>query len=404
MGLLIREKCDGRRAPGYGIYLMGGCAAVAAVLALHARAVGGGWGSPAPHRARASDVASLTEAAAAITPIKVAPKRGSSPYLSNDRGSPREGDPAGVSGPAAVFPEAFNPIAATLAAGPSGAAPGPSPEAAYARLPPSFGTVGAGKQEPSPASLLLGYRDGAADLQPPYAAGLQSVPATSATTHLVPKGTLIPAYLLTEVDTADPAAILQFAAAGPLVFNHCEQLPFGTRFLGALSGPAMRDRLDVAVDTILYPDGLELPVRGSCVEADDIGSNIRPGVGAIFHPPPAWVQVAPYFSDFVTGYLGLLASRNLPQVTIGTGGVSVQSSGLASPQAQLYQASSQAIQGFTEARLKEFEQRYAAHFVIPAGTACWLQLTADLDLGPAHLGSRAEPVDSTHTKPNAAPR
>ena len=404
MRLFIREKIDGRRAPGYGIYLMGGCAAVAAVLALHARAVGGSWGSPAPRRARASDVASLTEAAAAIAPVKVAPKRGATLYLSNDRGSPREGNPAGVPGPAAVSPEAFNPIAAALAAGPSGAAAGPSQEPAYARLLPSFGTVGAGKQEPSPASLLLGYRDGSADLQPPCAATLQAGPAAAGTSHLVPKGTLIPAYLLTDVDTADPAAILQFAAAATLVFNHREQLPFGTRFLGALAGPAMRDRLDVAVDTILYPDGLELPVRGSCVEADAIGSDIRPGVGAVFHPPPAWVQVAPYFSDFVTGYLGLLASRNLPQVTFGTGGVSVQSSGLASPQAQLYQASSQAIQGFTEARLKEFEQRYAAHYVIPAGTACWLQLTADLDLGPAHPGPRAEPADSTRTKPNAPPR
>jgi hypothetical protein len=331
-------------------------------------------------------VASITEAAAAIATVKVNPKAGSSLYLVNDRVDSRDWQPAAKPVPAAVSPEAFNPIAAALTTGSPGAATRADPDAAYARLLPSFETEGEAAPGKSPAPLLLGYRDRSADSAP--ASNSPAGSAAPASIYLVPKGTLIAAYLLTEVDTANPAAILEFASARPLFFNHREQLPFGTRFLGALSGQAMRDRLNVEVDTILYPDGLELPFRGNCVEADESGASIRPGVGAIFHPPPAWVQVAPYFSDFFTGYLGLLASRSQPQVTIGTGGVSVQSSGPASPQAQLYQASSQAVQAFAEARLREIEQRYAAHYVIPAGTGCWLQLAADIDLRAAHAEPR----------------
>jgi hypothetical protein len=389
MGLFVREKNDGRRAPGYGLYLLGGLSVIGMVMVLHQRASSGQWGSPQPRHARASDVASITEAAAAVTAVKVNSKASPSKFVSYDDRDDDEGQSAARQGTDGAQPAPFNAIAAALVPASDGGG-GSTEKSAYARLPPSFAEENAGREAQGSGALLLAYRDRSADPVP----ATDSVPlpeaAAGAGTYLVPKGTLIPAYLLTQVDTANPSAILEFAAARALVFNHRYQLPFGTRFLGALSGPAMRDRLVVSVDTILYPDGLELPIKGTCVEAGESGSDIRPGVGASYYPPPAWVQVAPYFSDLVTGYLGLLQSRALPQVTIGTGGgFSVQSAGSAAPQAQLYQASAQAIQGFTEARLKEIEQRYAAHYVVPAGTSCWLQLTEDLDLGPAHSGTKA---------------
>jgi hypothetical protein len=328
--------------------------------------------------------------------VKVNPRTRPAEYLSDDPQSYKGAESSSKSGPDTGPPDGFNPIAAALAAAPAAGGPPSAADGDYARLPPAFppegaaeadgagggkarGEIGPGR---SPGASLLDYRDRSAD----STAGMRVVssPGPLVGTYLVPKGTLIAACLLTEVDTANPSAIVQFAAARALVFNHRRQLPFGTRFLGALSGPALRDRLNLAVDTILYPDGMELPVRGDCVEADDVGADIRPGIGAYYFPPPSWAQAAPYVSEFVTGYLGLLESRAEPQVTIGGSGVSVQSTGVPPPQAQLYQASAQAIQGFTSARLKEIEQRYAAHYVIPAGTRCWLQLTADLDLGPAH--------------------
>ena len=80
---------------------------------------------------------------------------------------------------------------------------------------------------------------------------------TAACRHVVPRGTLISVYLLTTVDTSNPSAVLQFAAARSLFFHHRRQISFGTRFLGKLSGPPLRDRLNLAVGTVLYPDGRE---------------------------------------------------------------------------------------------------------------------------------------------------
>ena len=385
MGLFLREKSDGRSAPGYGLYLLGGLIVAAAVAFLHARAAGGRTAPPMLRRARASDVASITEPAAAIAPVKVNSTRRPSEYLLSNPADTAEGEAPAKPGGDPVAPDSFDAITATLAPAPGEGEPGNNRDGAYASLPPSFATEDPTKGQTHPDESLQGYRDRSAD--PGGAAGAEPAPPAAGSAYLVPRGTLIQAYLLTEVDTANPSAILQLAAARTLVFNHRSQLPFGTRFLGALSGPPMRDRLTVAVDTILYPNGLELPVRGSCVEAGDGGSDIRPGVGAYYLPPPVWAQAAPYISDVATGYLGLLESRAQPQVSLGAGSFSIQSSGAAMAQGPLYQASAQAIQAFTDARLKEIEQRYAAHYVIPAGTACWLQLGADLDLSPAHPGT-----------------
>jgi hypothetical protein len=395
MGLFLREKSDGRSAPGYGLYLLGGLAVAAAVAFLHARASGVRTGPSEHRRTRASDVASITEPAAAVAPVKVDSRGRPAEYLLPGPQDARPGELQATPGADAGPPDSFDAITATLAPAPGQGEAGDDRGSSFARLPPSYAMGEPAKGAPRPDESLLGYRDPSADSVGETASGFGPVPAAAAAAFLVPKGTLVQAYLLTEGDTANPSAILQFAAARTLVFNHRSQLPFGTRFLGALNGPPMRDRLNVAVDTILFPNGLELPIRGSCVEAGEGGFDLRPGVGAYYLPPPAWAQAAPYVSDLATGYLGLLESRAQPQVTLGGGSFSIQASGAAAAEGPLYQASAQAIQAFTDARLKELEQRYAAHYVIPAGTGCWLQLTADLDLGPAHPGP---------AKPDALPR
>ena len=394
MNAFLREKPDGRLAPGYAAYLLGGIIVLAAVLLLHRRfatadlARGGA-------RPRSSHLASITQPAVTMSRIDVEsppPPPETRSYRLEKRA---DRPPAPV---AAASVEGFDPIAAAVAQRP--ADPGspvedgqpraldekgggqPRPVASpYAELPPAF------SNDPAPASgRSLEYRDplagsgsgGAKDL-----AGGGTVPA-------VPRGTLIPVYLLTTVDTSNPSAILQFAAARSLVLHRRREIPFGTRFLGKLSGPASRDRLNLSVATMLFPDGQELPISASAVEADETGGDIRPGLGACYFPPPAWVELAPYLSDVVTGYLGLLEARAQPQLSVGLGGVSVQAaSAAAEPRTAAYQASAQALQDFTQSRLKELEQRYASYYLVPAGTACWLQLEADWDpTGPggAHPG------------------
>jgi hypothetical protein len=411
MSLFFREKKDGRRAPGYLLYLLGGLGGISAVALLHRKATVGGLDARTLRRTQRSDVGSITQAAAALAPVQVKDK---APLP--DPGSYRLGSP-----PVSNFPErsdsggpaseSFDAIATALE-NPATASPAVHPETSpYAKLPPSFAAERdrVPGRDPAPsdnatrdsAPGLFGYRDASVDgAAGPAQPASESTPNAAA--YLVPRGTLIEAYLLTDVDTGNPAAVIQFAAARTLLFNHREQLPFGTRFLGQLSGQAVRDRVNLTADTILYPDGLELPVSASAVEADDTGATIHPGVAAYYFPPPAWAQVAPYVSDFITGYMGLLQSRAQPQLTVGTGAFSIESSGGGSPEAPLYQASAQAIQNFTQARLKEIDQRYASHYLVPAGTVCWLQLAVDLDLSVAHLETGAAISQPLRALPRSA--
>ena len=236
---------------------------------------------------------------------------------------------------------------------------------------------------------MPGYRD-------PRAGGARldrADDAPAAHPSLVPRGTLICAYLLTTVDTSNPSAVLQFAAARSLVFNHRRQIPFGTQVPWAAVGPAdVRDRLNLAVSTILYPDGLGAAHQRDCGSKRTAQWRWQysawPRRG-FYVSPPAWVQLAPYLSDVVTGYLGLLETRTQPQLSVGLGGLSVQTGATAAePRAAAYQASAQAFQDFTQARLKELGQRYASCYLVPAGTVCWLQLETDLDLAGAPRGDR----------------
>jgi hypothetical protein len=214
---------------------------------------------------------------------------------------------------------------------------------------------------------------------------------------VIPRGTLIKVTLLTTVDTSNPSAVIQLAVCRSVFFHRRRQLAFGTRFLGRLSGRPMRDRLNLTADTVLYPDGRELPVVATAVEADESGANLRSGISAFYFPPPPWAQLAPYVSDFFSGVMGLLESRAQSQFAIGLGGVSVQTTAPGSVRAPLYQASAQAVQDFTQARLKEIEQRYASYYLVPAGTVFWLQVENDLNLGrPAAL-----PI-SSQSIPNAS--
>jgi hypothetical protein len=388
MSVFLRERRDGRLAPGYAVYLLAGLLGFGAVVVLHRRfatAAGPANGL----RPRLSHVAPITQSAATMSRIEV-----KNPPARPETRSFRLEQPASPSrAPAIPAAESFDAIGVALeqvpAVEPDVAAKAPArpldesgagrqreSPSAYPALPPAFSDAST-----APAEPRLGYRD-------PLAGGApeRANDAVKARSRLIPRGTLICAYLLTTVDTSNPSAVLQFAAARSLIFDHRRQIPFGTRFLGRLSGPPMRDRLNLAVSAILYPDGLELPISAAAVEADDGGGNIRPGLGALYVAPPAWVQVAPYLSDVVTGYLGLLEARAQPQLSVGLGGLSVQSGpAAAEPRAAAYQASAQALQEFTQARLKELEQRYASCYLVPAGTACWLQLEADLDLAGGEL-------------------
>lgn len=424
MGFFIREKQDGHRAAGYGIYLAAGVAAFAAVKILHDRVVGAP--TVAPARAQPlSNVAPITEAAALIAPVKISEPQSRRPESESFR--LEKPAPASRTAPPLAEADSFNAIAQALkeAASPSRAddsrparpldertsATDIATAPVFAALPPAFAAEPAGRPSSdsgaAPAPQLFGYRDPTAESINPK---LSDGPADGdeRARFLVPRGSLIAVYLLTTVDTGNPAATLQFATAAPLRFNGHEQIPFGTRFLGRVNGAAVRDRLILTADTVLYPDGLQLSIAATAVEADASSAQIYPGIAAYFFPPPAWAQVAPYLAEFTSGSVASLQARLAQPFSASVGGIAVTSaSSSGAPRASLYQASAQALQDFSQARLKEIEQRYASHYLVPAGTACWLQLDRDLDLNRAHAPHRATLPLSTESpaagNPPAAP-
>jgi hypothetical protein len=85
-------------------------------------------------------------------------------------------------------------------------------------------------------------------------------------------------------------------------------------------------------------------------------------------------------SNFATGFLGLLQSRAQQGWSIGVAGanaLNVQGTVGDDAKGPAYQASAAAISDYTKDRLREMEERSAGYFLIPAGTACWVEFEAD---------------------------
>ena len=420
MNPFLREKRDGRRAPGYLVYFLAGTAVLATVAFLHHRL--GQNGPFRPLERRGARISPITQAASSMSPVKVEKGQASTRERSFRLPAPGSADTRSPEGGIPRARDGFDAIGTALAnAAPSesgqvpgaagtpldiegGDSQGRGPK--YAALPPAFPIEAARSGTPASGSAarpeLLGYRDPAADGLSGYQGNMERETAPRLTAYVVPKGTLMRACLLTTVDTSNPSAVIEFAVARDLVFNSRRQLDFGTRLLGRLSGRPMRGRLNLVADTVLYPDGMELPVSASAVEADDIGCNIHPGLPARHVPPPEWVTLSPYVSELFTGAMGLLASRATSQVNVGVNGLSVQASGPDGLRSPALQASEQAIQDFTQSRLKEMEERYAPYDLVPAGTACCLQLDSDLDLSAAHAPRRGAVARQTEPRPDHA--
>ena len=196
MGLFIREQSDGRRSPGYLVYLLAALASVAGLWMLHRR---GSAGADAPQprrvRARASDVSPITQPAATLSAVEVAPRAAPAETPSYRIGRPPAA-PARAEGDPADSREAggFDAIDQALS-GPADAGRTGSSGPAYPELPPalppasaagesgaaSLSTPASGRHsrfaEPAgPPPQLFGYRDATADA----ATGNANAPARQA--------------------------------------------------------------------------------------------------------------------------------------------------------------------------------------------------------------------------------
>ncbi|HEY3756109.1 MAG TPA: TrbI/VirB10 family protein [Opitutaceae bacterium] len=376
MEWIWREKPDGTRGLGYPVYLAGGLAAWGLIYLLHERLTPPSLPRAAPASAhhRGAEVASITGAAAMAAPVvePEAPEgndKRSYRLRSADRSERHAKRHASeradaTDGEIDAIGETLHPHAAAAAASRS--------NDGFTALPPAFPPEAEGEEHArAPHPKLLDYRDPAADSDAPTRA------AEAKLQLLLARGTLVPVYLLTTVDTSNPAAVLQFAVAEDVAAHGTCGLEMGTRLLGRFSGHPMRGRLSVIADTVQFPNGDHHPIQATAVEADPLGANIRPGLAAEYVPPPTFAQLAPYISDFATGFLGLLQTRAQQGVTLGLNGITLGSSVTNDAKGPAYQATAQAIGDYTHERLREYEERYAAYYLIPAGTACWMQLDAD---------------------------
>ena len=70
MGFLTREKKDGKRTAGYGVYLIGALFALGSVVYLRRR-LAEGAGAPRAKGGAPSNVAPITQPASTVSPIEV---------------------------------------------------------------------------------------------------------------------------------------------------------------------------------------------------------------------------------------------------------------------------------------------------------------------------------------------
>lgn len=205
--------------------------------------------------------------------------------------------------------------------------------------------------------------------------------------YVVPRGEWISCYLLTSVESSSfDDTIIELGVAEPVFFNRRMQIPFGARIFATVNGKAVRMRMPLTADGIRYPNGLELPLRGSVK-----GEDRTAGVPAYYIAAPEWSQISPFVGTFLETWIA--AEKQSARGTTTGGGligslVGASNSKEFNPKAEASIAAATGLNDLIKARFKDVEERFGAHLVIPAGTKVWVQLTADANLAKAHISPR----------------
>lgn len=200
------------------------------------------------------------------------------------------------------------------------------------------------------------------------------------TNRFLPRGTLIPVYFLTNVQTRLLEDIVILGVAENVIFNHRVQLPFGTRLLGTAAAGAQGTRIAINIDTILYPDGSELPISALGKDVDR-----GPGVKGYYIPQPLWVQLLPYVNEFVASYIDTFQKTREQQTTgLTPGGITVsqtqQVTDYSDPGTVALASASTALRDQMKFTQQQLNSVYQPYTVIPVGTAAFVQLRSAVDL------------------------
>ena len=192
--------------------------------------------------------------------------------------------------------------------------------------------------------------------------------------RMLPRGEIIPVYIMQTVETGKFPTLVQFAVAKTIWFNGKPIIPFGTRFM-ASAGLGVRDRLTFTVDSLRRRDGLEIACSGIL-----LGTDRATGMQAYYIPPPAMVQAAPYIGSFLQSYADIMKIRATPStIQIGSVGVTTQRPTSDQMQEAVVSSAAQSMTDFMTSQLAELKERYASYLTIPAGSFGYVELTANSD-------------------------
>jgi hypothetical protein len=218
------------------------------------------------------------------------------------------------------------------------------------------------------------------DNRPPNPSPPRPRPSGFETKNFLPRGAVIPVYILSMVKTGDMEDMVEMGVAKNVVFNGKVQLPFGTRILGSAAMAGDGDRVAINVDTILFPNGDELPISATVKDMDR-----GPGVRGYYIPQPLWVQLLPYVNNFLAAYLNTLQKTITTDVTYVTpNGMTItqqqQVADMSDSQTQLLSSASESLQQATIVTMQELNKLYKPYLVVPPGTPAFVQLRQATDL------------------------
>ena len=213
----------------------------------------------------------------------------------------------------------------------------------------------------------------------PKAAVHQAPPAPTGfdTKDFLPRGFLFPVYILTTIQTVNQEDLVIMGVAENVIFQHKVQIPFGTRLLGSAAASSFEDRVSVNIDTILYPDGRELPVSAFLKDAADLSSGVR----GYYIPQPLQVQLVPYVNEFIAAWTQATADRFANNNNSNDNSSSNNGEGTraaADSTANLIRAQAQKIQ-------ERLDRRFPEKVVVPIGTKAYAQIRSPLDLSQARI-------------------
>jgi hypothetical protein len=208
------------------------------------------------------------------------------------------------------------------------------------------------------------------------------------TNNFLPRGTQIPVVVVSDVNTGNVESPVEMMVAHDIVFQGNVVLRFGTKILGAAAADGVRNRVLINADTILYPDGRELPLS-ALVMGDDLST----GVPAYFIPIPVDVAAFAYANQFLVSYLQQFGnnSSNTVQSLLLSNGVAgaLTNNGTFSAKDAAVNAGSNAIQQFASQYGQTLYNLNAPHLFLPKGSTAVVYLRSAVDFTKAIVNGSA---------------